>query len=278
MIDCSSRGVSSFLRESSASFSESVSLGGYPLKDLVERYGDCMRTAIRPSSCDVTDLASDGRGPDIVFSVREGEGGFTAALEHTEILSVETAERFLTAFDMIISDLLSRTDVAEICYTPDDDIALQEKVNSTGFDLKNNDIIEAFGNRVRMTPERTALSYLNNSYTYAEVDSISDSIASRLASEGIGRGDSVAMMVPRSEWYLLCAIGIMKTGACYVPVDTSYPDERARFMLSDSSAKAVLATPETSGRASSVSDVPVIDCTDLPKASFDAVRIDPKDT
>ena len=49
-------------------------------------------------------------------------------------------------------------------------------------------------------------------------------------------------------------------------------------MLSDSSAKAVLVTPETSERACSVSSVPVIDCTGLPQARFEAVRVDPGDT
>ena len=195
------------------------------MRDLVERYGGSMGTAFRTSSADGTD--PDGQAPDIVLSLDGSGKGFSAVLTHTDILSEETAERFLTAFDMIVSGLLSCGNIGEICFTPADDIALQEKVNSTRSELKNNDIIQAFKHRVRETPDRTALTYLDRSYSYSEADRISDSIASRLAQEGIGRGDSIAMIVPRSEWYYLCAIGIMKTGASYVPVDTSYPDERA---------------------------------------------------
>ncbi len=62
----------------------------------------------------------------------------------------------------------------------------------------------------------------------------------------------------------LCALGVLKTGAAYVPVDTSYPDERLSYMLRDSLVKAVLVTPETSERARSLTDSAAIDCTSVP--------------
>lgn len=64
------------------------------------------------------------------------------------------------------------------------------------------------------------LTCSGRSYTYSETDSVTDGIAHALRSAGIGKGDRVAVMVPRSEWYILGAVGVLKTGAAYVPLDT----------------------------------------------------------
>ncbi len=156
-------------------------------------------------------------------------------------------------------------------------------INETSVPLRFGDILEAFRHQVSESPDSVLLTYLDHRYTYAEADRISDSIASALASREIARGDSVAIMVPRSEWYLLCALGVLKTGAAYVPIDTSYPDERISFMLSDSSAKAVLATAETEDRAASLSSSvpsspPIISCDRLPESQFQPVPVSQSDT
>ena len=181
-------------------------------------------------------------------------------------------------FDRIVTGLLTCERLSEIQYVSQEDIELQERINNTSVPLKYRDILEAFRARVAESPGSVLLTYLDNRYTYAEADSISDSIASALSSAGISRGDSVAIMIPRSEWYLLCVLGVLKTGAAYVPVDTSYPDERVGFMISDSSAKAVLVTPETKERASALTESALIDCTSLPSEPFGTVHVCPDDT
>ena len=89
----------------------------------------------------------------------------------------------------------------------------------------------------------------------------------------MGKGDRVAVLVPRSEWYLLCALAILKAGAAYVPIETNYPDERISYMLEDSSAKAVLVTEETAGTIKALTSVPAIDCTIRTDSSFEDVPI-----
>lgn len=84
--------------------------------------------------------------------------------------------------------------------------------------------------------------------------------------------------MPRSEWYHICAIGVLKTGAAYVPLDPTYPDERLSFILRDSGSRAVFAAPGTAERIRRISDLPVVDCTSLPGSPFEQVSVSPRDT
>lgn len=120
--------------------------------------------------------------------------------------------------------------------------------------------------------------------TYGETDAATDSIAAELLSRGVSSGDRVMMLVPRSVWYVVCAIGVLKAGAAYVPADTSHPDDRIRYMLADSGAKAVIVTPETVQRAASIihgtglSGKDIVDCTSLPVRTPSAITVEPGDT
>ncbi|MBO7319953.1 MAG: amino acid adenylation domain-containing protein, partial [Clostridia bacterium] len=58
-----------------------------------------------------------------------------------------------------------------------------------------------------------------------------------LIERGIGKGDIVGLMLPRKSYLLSAMLGILKSGAAYLPIDPDYPDDRIEYMLNDSSAK-----------------------------------------
>ena len=58
--------------------------------------------------------------------------------------------------------------------------------------------------------------------------------------KGIGAGDVVAILIPRSEYMVVTALGVLKTGAAYQPLDPAYPVERLKTMTEDSGAKALI--------------------------------------
>lgn len=84
-------------------------------------------------------------------------------------------------------------------------------------------------------------------------------------------------MVPRSEWYCLCPLAVLKRGAAYIPIDTSYPDDRISFMLSDSGADCVMVTPDTAERARTLRNLPAIDCTAVHPGRTEEMRPEPGD-
>lgn len=137
---------------------------------------------------------------------------------------------------------MSSKRLSDIQYTSDEDLALSERMNDNGHPLQYGNIVDAFRARVSASSDSILLSYSGRTFTYADVDALTDSVASAVRGSGIPRGDPVAVMVPRSEWYLIGALGVLKTGSPYVPIDTAYPDERIEFILRDSGARAVLVT------------------------------------
>jgi fengycin family lipopeptide synthetase B len=80
--------------------------------------------------------------------------------------------------------------------------------------------------------------------TYSELDQQSSKVANFLKDQGIGRADLVGVMTLRGPDMWIAILGIMKTGAAYVPVDPDYPSQRIQYIL-DHAACKVLITENT---------------------------------
>ncbi|MEV4826364.1 amino acid adenylation domain-containing protein [Micromonospora sp. NPDC049274] len=65
----------------------------------------------------------------------------------------------------------------------------------------------------------------------------------RLAEAGVGRGDVVALLAPRSPELVAAVFGVWLAGATYLPLSPEHPEERIAYQLDDSGAAIVLAGP-----------------------------------
>ncbi len=92
-------------------------------------------------------------------------------------------------------------------------------------------------------PSRPAVSFRDTVLTYEDLDLHSDHVAWALSSAGIGRGDRVGVFLPKSTDSVVAILGILKSGAAYVPIDPSSPAPRAAYILNDCAVRAVVATP-----------------------------------
>ncbi|WP_372512880.1 amino acid adenylation domain-containing protein [Gordonia alkanivorans] len=73
-------------------------------------------------------------------------------------------------------------------------------------------------------------------------DARTNQLARELISRGIGPGDVVAISARRSARSVLCTIAVIRTGAAFVTIDPLHPAERRSAMVTDSGARAGLAT------------------------------------
>ncbi|HEX8766963.1 MAG TPA: amino acid adenylation domain-containing protein, partial [Jatrophihabitans sp.] len=91
-------------------------------------------------------------------------------------------------------------------------------------------------------------------------------IATALREHGIGTSDRVAILLRRGTRLLPAVLGIWSVGACYVPLDPIYPDQRLATMLADAGVRAILVDSGADGAPvppPTPVPVPVIDLAEL---------------
>jgi amino acid adenylation domain-containing protein len=83
--------------------------------------------------------------------------------------------------------------------------------------------------------------------TYGTLEARANRLAADLRRLGVGPESVVAICAERSAVMVAALLAILKAGAAYLPLDPGYPAERLRFMLRDSGARVLVASPNLPG-------------------------------
>jgi amino acid adenylation domain-containing protein len=98
---------------------------------------------------------------------------------------------------------------------------------------------------VRRHPNRRAVDDGSAVVDYDELNARANRLGRRLLAAGVGAEDIVALALPRSIDLIVAVLAVLKAGAAYLPLDTSYPRDRLAFMMRD--ARPVLTITTRSG-------------------------------
>jgi amino acid adenylation domain-containing protein len=99
---------------------------------------------------------------------------------------------------------------------------------------------ELFEREAARAPERIALIFDGQQFSYAELNQKANRLAHHLRGLGVGPEHTVAICLRRSVEMLVGILGVLKAGGAYAPLDPSAPHERLNFMLADTEAAIVL--------------------------------------
>ena len=98
-------------------------------------------------------------------------------------------------------------------------------------------------------PARVALIDGERQFTYAEVDAMTDMLASLLFHEhGVRPDGVVGILMERSAEYVLAYIAILKAGGAYMPLELVYPPDLLNRAIAESEAISVLTSESSSSR------------------------------
>lgn len=114
--------------------------------------------------------------------------------------------------------------------------------NATAADYPRERIHELFEKKVAESPDASAVVFGGKRVTYFELNSLANRIAAHLRDLGAKPGSLVGICLERSVEMVAGLLGILKTGAAYVPLDPAYPTERIAFMVRDSALHILLTS------------------------------------
>ncbi|MFJ6462105.1 amino acid adenylation domain-containing protein [Streptomyces sp. NPDC091387] len=97
-----------------------------------------------------------------------------------------------------------------------------------------------FEDRAAERPDSPAVTCGSDHLTYRELDERAEWIAAQLRERGAGPGTLVAICLDRGTDMVSALLGILKSGAAYVPLDPTYPTERLAYMVEDSGAPLIV--------------------------------------
>ncbi|MGH6848119.1 MAG: non-ribosomal peptide synthetase [Methylocella sp.] len=115
-------------------------------------------------------------------------------------------------------------------------------------DFRSGRISDAVAGYALKEPDHIALTDEFQALTYGELNRRSNRLAHHLRSLGACADTLVGLCLPRSLDMIVGALGILKSGAAYVPMDPAYPADRLAFVLDDAQASVLIASPAIAQR------------------------------
>lgn len=114
-----------------------------------------------------------------------------------------------------------------------------------GFNLSEDSeisktVIDLFLEQVSINSNKLAISDNNINLTYLEFNNHCNKLCNYLMNSGIKPNDTICLFLDNSIDLVISIYAILKCGACYVPIDTSYPLDRIEYIVENSSAKCIL--------------------------------------
>jgi yersiniabactin nonribosomal peptide synthetase len=121
----------------------------------------------------------------------------------------------------------------------------RRQVNDTAGDTGPTTLHETFFARAAAKPDAPALLWHDDErLTYGELADRARSVAGALAQHGIGRGDTVAILLPKGPDQVAAVLGVLTLGAAYVPIGVEQPPARRARILEGAGVLVALTAPD----------------------------------
>ncbi|HYR07399.1 MAG TPA: amino acid adenylation domain-containing protein [Longimicrobium sp.] len=219
---------------------------------------------------------------DLMVNLVDGRGGIRGELHYpTALFDASTIQRLAGRFTAVLAGFVDHpaAPVIDLPLVSDDErrtLAAWSRGAEVRADGCIHRLIEA---QAAATPDAPAVAWADQEVSYAALERRANRIAHHLIARGIGAEVRVGVLMERTPALIAALLGVMKTGAAYVPLDPRNPPARLAAMVRASGARAVLVDRAHAGRLgeAGVEEIAIDALPSLPGTTHSpAVEVDPR--
>ncbi|WP_374173243.1 amino acid adenylation domain-containing protein [Flavobacterium tructae] len=182
---------------------------------------------------------------DMSFTFVETEGLNLRIDYNTDIYEESLIERIFLHFENLLTASIEQPEknIREIHYlTEKEKHQLLADFNNTAVAYpKDKTIVDLFEEQAARTPNTIAVVFEETQITYQELNESANQLANYLRENySIEPNDLVGLKLERNEKMIVAMLGILKSGAAYVPIDIHYPEDRIMYIEKDSNSKVII--------------------------------------
>ena len=181
---------------------------------------------------------------DLSLWLQESQGGVDIALNYcSDLFEAETAQALVDAFIALTYAIINNAEAdvkaLSLCSTKNEPEKLSRVMGpalekSVSDHAGNDDLVSVFERTALQYGEREALVCGEQRLSHTELHTRSNQWANYLVEQGAVPGAVVGLCLERSVDMVVALLALIKTGACYVPIDPAFPQERIRHIIADS--------------------------------------------
>lgn len=224
--------------------------GSHPLSEIYFSYDyQTLDTALTPykSSLACSEVRLLERTPAAIFLTAQGVDNLTISIEYDQRkFNARTTRQILDHFTCFLK---SASDNPRACLrdlpvlTSTETALIEEKLNTRQGHLPPRTCFHSlFEIQASINQSAPAVTDGKTSYTYGQLNLFANQIAHCLIAEGAGPEKKVLLLLDQNTDLIAVLLGVLKSGACYIPMDVSYPMDRIHYIMEDADPDLIITT------------------------------------
>lgn len=187
---------------------------------------------------------------DITLKFEEQSEQLFAELEYnTDLFKASTIQRFVEHFENILDAVIQNPNqkVSDLSVSGASELKqITSDFNQTSKQYAQQEsICDLFEQQAAEHPDRIAVLFEGQQISFGELNVRASHLAAYLNSQGATSETLIGLCIERSPLLIVGLLGILKSGAAYVPIDPSYPHNRIKDMVDTAQLRLIVAQSST---------------------------------